>query len=59
MSAVAGTGRTGFINVPPNNFRFYHDGEKYAAAMQADGGQLSGTASSLLPDLQHDVQRFF
>jgi len=36
-----GTGRTGFINVPPNNYPFYNDDEKYIPVMQADGGQLS------------------
>lgn len=38
-----GTGRTGFVNVPPNNYPFYNDDEKYVPVMQADGGQLSGT----------------
>lgn len=44
-----GTGRTGFLNVPPNNYPFYNDEEKYVPVMQADGGQLSGalTASSV------------
>jgi hypothetical protein len=37
-----GTGRTGFIPVPPNNYPFYNDDEKYVPIMQADGGQLSG-----------------
>ena len=36
-----GTGRTGFMNVPPNNYPFYSDEEKYIPVMQADGGQLS------------------
>ena len=36
-----GTGRTGFMNVPPNNYPFYSDEEKYVPVMQADGGQLS------------------
>ncbi len=39
----AGTGRTGFLNVPPNNYPFYAEHEKYKPVMQADGGQLSGT----------------
>ena len=28
--------------VPPNNYPFYTEGEKYEPIMQADGGQLSG-----------------
>ena len=42
FSHGAGTGRTGFITVPPNNYPFYNDDEKYVPIMQADGGQLSG-----------------
>jgi hypothetical protein len=38
-----GTGRTGFMYVPPNNYPFYNDEEQYKPVMQADGGQLSGT----------------
>lgn len=37
-----GTGRTGYLAVPPNNYPFYNDDEKYVPVMQADGGQLSG-----------------
>lgn len=40
--SVPGTGRTGFLPVPPNNYPFYSDEEKYVPVMQADGGQLSG-----------------
>ncbi|KAK9823441.1 hypothetical protein WJX72_002787 [[Myrmecia] bisecta] len=36
-----GSGRTGFLSVPPNNYPFYSDDEKYVPIMQADGGQLS------------------
>lgn len=43
-SFSSGTGRTGFITVPPNNYPFYHSDEKYLPTMQADGGQLSGKA---------------
>ena len=39
-----GTGRTGFMAVPPNNYPFYSENEKYKPIMQADGGQLSGTS---------------
>lgn len=39
---LAGSGRTGFFPVPPNNYPFYNDDEKYVPIMQADGGQLSG-----------------
>lgn len=42
----AGTGRTGFIPVPPNNYPFYSAEEKYVPVMQADGGQLSGQRHS-------------
>ena len=40
-SVGTGTGRTGFIPVPPNNYPFYNEDEKYVPVMQADGGQLS------------------
>lgn len=40
----AGSGRTGYLPVPPNNYPFYNDDEKYVPVMQADGGQLSGAA---------------
>ncbi|KAG2426193.1 hypothetical protein HXX76_013174 [Chlamydomonas incerta] len=43
-----GTGRTGFLAVPPNNYPFYSEGEaggaggeKYVPVLQPDGGQLS------------------
>ncbi|PNW79639.1 hypothetical protein CHLRE_08g361100v5 [Chlamydomonas reinhardtii] len=45
-----GTGRTGFLAVPPNNYPFYtsegegpagRGGEKYVPVLQPDGGQLS------------------
>lgn len=43
--------------MPPNNFPFYKASEKYAAAMQADGGQLSGAANYCAHVDQHaDVQ---
>jgi hypothetical protein len=32
--------------VPPNNYPFYNDDEKYVPIMQADGGQLSGKNKS-------------
>ena len=37
-----GTGRTGYLQVAPNNYPFYSDEEKYIPIMQSDGGQLSG-----------------
>lgn len=43
----AGTGRTGFLPVPPNNYPFYNEDEKYVPMMQADGGQLSGELAVL------------
>lgn len=42
LPASTGTGRTGFIPVPPNNYPFYGPEEQYTPVMQADGGQLSG-----------------
>ncbi|GAB4820460.1 hypothetical protein N2152v2_007506 [Parachlorella kessleri] len=36
-----GTGRTGYMPVPPNNYPFYSEEEKYVPVVQADGGQLS------------------
>lgn len=44
----AGTGRTGFLAVPPNNYPFYNEFEKYVPVMQADGGQLSGDAPAVV-----------
>lgn len=44
----SGTGRTGYMAVPPNNYPFYSEDEKYVPIMQADGGQLSGTDPSSL-----------
>lgn len=37
-----GAGRTAFTDVPPNNFPFYDDNEKYIPMLQSDGAQLSG-----------------
>ena len=39
---AAGTGRTGFIPVGPNNYPFYSSDEVYKPVLQSDGGQLSG-----------------
>merc|ERR1712037_110396 len=36
-----GTGRTGYMPIPPNNYPFYKDEEKYEPVVQPDGGQLS------------------
>ena len=38
----AGSGRTGYQPVPPNNYPFYNDDEKYKPIIFADGGQFSG-----------------
>ena len=38
-----GTGRTGYMTIPPNNYPFYKEEEKYKPVVQPDGGQLSGT----------------
>ncbi|KIZ05123.1 hypothetical protein MNEG_2834 [Monoraphidium neglectum] len=37
-----GTGRTGFLPVPPNNYPFYKGDSRYTPVVQPDGGQLSG-----------------
>ena len=37
-----GTGRTGYMAIPPNNYPFYNEEEKYVPVVQPDGGQLSG-----------------
>lgn len=36
-----GTGRTGYMTIPPNNYPFYTEEEKYKPVIQPDGGQLS------------------
>jgi len=36
-----GSGRTGYWEVPPNNYDFYSEAEKYKPNIQADGGVLS------------------
>ena len=36
-----GSGRTGYWEVPPNNYDFYSEAEKYKPNVQADGGILS------------------
>jgi len=36
-----GTGRTGYWEIPPNNYDFYTEEEKYKPVVQADGGILS------------------
>lgn len=37
-----GTGKTGYVSVPPNPFPFYAEVERYVPVIQSDGGQLSG-----------------
>lgn len=44
-----GTGRTGMYRVPPNNYPFYGERERYVPAIQADGGQLSEWTSMYNP----------
>jgi hypothetical protein len=46
LSATAGTGRTGFVPVGPNNYPFYSTDEIYKPVLQNDGGQLSGMNGS-------------
>ena len=36
-----GSGRTGYWEIPPNNYDFYSEEEKYKPNVQADGGILS------------------
>jgi hypothetical protein len=36
-----GSGRTGYWDIPPNNYDFYSEAEKYTPNIQADGGVLS------------------
>jgi hypothetical protein len=44
----AGTGRTGFIPVAPNNYPFYSSSDEvYTSVLQSDGGQLSGEAAAV------------
>lgn len=50
-TVLAGTGRTGFSRVGPNNFPFYTDEEKYMPVLQSDGGQLSGKLENFVPGL--------
>ena len=38
---LLGTGRTGYMPIPPNNYPFYKEEEKYVPVVQPDGGQLS------------------
>ncbi len=39
-----GSGRTGYWEVPPNNYDFYTEEEKYKPNVQADGGILSSAS---------------
>jgi hypothetical protein len=39
-----GTGRTGYWEIPPNNYDFYTEEEKYKPVVQADGGILSSAS---------------
>lgn len=36
-----GSGRTGYWEIPPNNYDFYTEEEKYKPVVQADGGIMS------------------
>lgn len=38
---VPGSGRTGFWEIPPNNYEFYTEEEKYKPQIMPDGGILS------------------
>ena len=40
-----GSGRTGYWEIPPNNYDFYSEEEKYKPNVQADGGILSSARS--------------
>ena len=39
-----GSGRTGYWDIPPNNYDFYSEEEKYKPNIQADGGVLSSAS---------------
>merc|ERR1712072_1681080 len=41
FNPTPGTGRTGYMPIPPNNYPFYKGEEKYVPVVQPDGGQLS------------------
>jgi hypothetical protein len=41
-----GSGRTGYWDIPPNNYDFYAEAEKYRPNIQADGGVLSSASAS-------------
>lgn len=38
-----GTGRTGMFNIPPNNYPFYSEDEKYKPAKRPDGTPVQGS----------------
>lgn len=52
-----GTGRTGYWEIPPNNYDFYTEDEKYKPVVQADGGILSSTFDP--PIVQSEVVEAF
>lgn len=53
-----GTGRTGYMPIPPNNYPFYNDDEKYVPVIQPDGGQLSDWKALYQPTKeQEDADR--
>merc|ERR1711933_568131 len=41
FNPTPGTGRTGYMPIPPNNYPFSTEEEKYVPVVQPDGGQLS------------------
>lgn len=41
FNPTPGTGRTGYVDVPPNNFPWVKEESRFVPPIQADGGQLS------------------
>ncbi|KAI8471917.1 MAG: hypothetical protein J3K34DRAFT_415633 [Monoraphidium minutum] len=62
FNPTPGTGRTGFLPVPPNNYPFYTGDARYTPVMQPDGGQLSEWAPMYAPSkeqAEEDRQRAY
>ena len=45
-----GTGRTGYWQIPPNNYDFFEEEEKYQIEYGRDGGIMSRECSSHYPE---------
>ncbi|WZN58590.1 ubiquitin-like domain-containing protein [Chloropicon roscoffensis] len=51
-----GTGRTGYMAIPPNNYPFYNDDERYQPVVQPDGGQLSDWKPLYQPSQEQEAE---